>query len=135
MARWVDGRLRGVERGARSALSVAVGAVSRSSGSGLTGALGRRRDDRFAELDDCAGDGAAVPAESSRRLLADVFGLVRLTACAGADSRSGSGSGSGSGSADGAAGGSEDDSDSGSGSGSGAASGIVKRSPKSASCT
>lgn len=122
-------RLRGVELGgAASASSAVAGAFSRSYGSLWAEALPARVGEGFAGLDSragggacgCANPGAAVPSEFSRLLLADVFGLVRLSA-----------RGAVTGSGDVATGGSEG---SRSGSGAGAA-GNVKRSPKSASWT
>lgn len=131
-----DARLLRVELGAGAASSDPVGALSGSYGSRLFEARGGCREERLAELDACPGaDEAVVPSESSRRLLADVFGLVRLTesgsAAAGAASRDGS---RGCATVGGEV---EDDSDSGSGSGSGsgAIKGMANKSPKSAFST
>lgn len=101
------------------------------------GCAGRRREERLAELDDAAagldctccwtgrlGCVAGLPStDSSRRRLAEVFGLVRVVVVGGRGGGVGSGS---------AAVGPSEDSESGSGSGTGMA---AKRSPKSASWT
>lgn len=133
--RWLEARLRrdAELEGSSASSAVVPGALSRSYGSRVTGACGWRLDERLAELEGAGGaccccggggGGADAPSESSRRLLAEVLGSVRLTA---------TGAGAGAGSGDGGAAGSDDcESASGSGSGSGASSGIVKRSPKSA---